>query len=140
MLHDLNYLEFGVDNHIRNTMFQKLVVLLDTIVHFDDIKGFIIPVCRKTQRILSDKQKNIISRYISSFEMELDEKPLVQFMECFQSDKFNALNVEIDGWYQRLAVSETRMDQIMETYEHIRNCLKQDEKYLFTGTYIADKG
>lgn len=48
MLHDLNYLEFGVDNHIRNTMFQKLVVLLDTIVHFDDIKGLIIPVCRKT--------------------------------------------------------------------------------------------
>lgn len=72
--------------------------------------------------------------------MELDERPLVQFMECFQSDKFNALNVEIDGWYQRLAVSDTRMDQILETYEHIRNCLTQDENYLFTGTYIADKG
>ena len=87
---------------------------------------------------MSDKQKNIISRYINSIEVELPDLPLVQFMECQKSDKFNNLNEEFDGWYRRLAVSETRMNQFMETYEHIRVCLKQDEKYLFTGSYFNE--
>ena len=50
-----------------------------------------------------------------------------------------SLNVEVNGYYKRLAVSGERMDQLMETYEFIRECLRKNAYYLFNGTHSENQ-
>lgn len=57
----------------------------------------------------------------------------VLYYESRPEESYAEQNTQIDKWYKQLAVSEERMDSIIETYEHIKDCLKKEEIYLFTG-------
>jgi hypothetical protein len=65
-----------------------------------------------------------IHRYLSVIRADSDDKPRVCYSEWQPNEDYYELNVEIDSWYKRLAVTETRMDQIMEAYHEIRECLR----------------
>lgn len=51
----------------------------------------------------------------------------------FQPDNYTALNRQIDQWYTKLAVSEARMEQMLELKAEILAQLTKSACYLMTG-------
>ena len=101
------------------------------------IKRFINPIRSQAVRILSEKQMSVVSRYLDVLPQTSND-----FRVCYSEwqppEDFYELSLDIDSWYKRLAVTETRMEQLLEVYTVIRQCLKTEAVYLFTGANVVD--
>lgn len=135
---DLGCLSGLGDMELRNIWFQKFIYLLEKLDYNSDtettiFKKFIKPIRSRAARILSDKQMGVVHRYLNSLPNSVSV-PRVCYTEWQPSEDFHDSNVDVDSWYRRLAVTEARMVQIMDAYEYIRECLKANAFYLFTGS------
>jgi hypothetical protein len=120
---------------LRDGLFQQFISLLNSAQETGLLYEFILPIFKQMRKLgLTEKQKSNIQRYINHLKsMSESVQMRVLYFESRPEELFTEQNIEIDKWYRQLAVSEQRIEQVMKTYEHIRQCLKKEACYLFTG-------